>query len=85
MDAVERFIACCRAQGIGVSLTTSGGPLPRLRRAHEAGVQLLVGSDYLVPGVDVHRELALFVEAGLTPAQALRAATANPVETLRYE
>lgn len=54
---------------LGLSLT---------RRAHEAGVEVMVGTDYLVPGVDVHRELAMFVEAGLTPAQALRAATVVP-------
>jgi 23S rRNA (adenine2503-C2)-methyltransferase len=33
LAAVEDFITVCRARGVGASLTTSGGPLPRLSRA----------------------------------------------------
>jgi len=48
----------------------------------EAGVDLLVGTDSPNPGMaygaSVHHELALFVEAGVPPAEALRAATATP-------
>jgi imidazolonepropionase-like amidohydrolase len=47
-----------------------------------AGVPLLVGTDvsnpWIVPGFSVHDELAFFVDAGLTPAEALRAATLAP-------
>jgi imidazolonepropionase-like amidohydrolase len=53
----------------------------------EAGVALLAGTDAAclgvvgtAPGVSVHRELELFVEAGLTPLEALAAATAVPAE-----
>lgn len=51
---------------------------------HRAGVDILVGTDVSVPmphlgglahGVSVHHELQLLVEAGLTPIEALRAAT----------
>lgn len=46
---------------------------------HEAGAGLLVGTDtpnpFVVPGFSVHEELALFVATGLTPAEALAAAT----------
>ena len=49
--------------------------------AHAAGVGLLVGTDggdsYVYPGSAVHDELAELVRAGLTPAEALRAATWN--------
>ncbi|HEX8456418.1 MAG TPA: amidohydrolase family protein [Pyrinomonadaceae bacterium] len=48
---------------------------------YRAGVPLLAGTDggpYSVPGFGLHRELALLVEAGLTPLDALRAATINP-------
>ncbi|HKV35024.1 MAG TPA: amidohydrolase family protein [Pyrinomonadaceae bacterium] len=49
-----------------------------------AGAKLLVGPDspqfFLVPGFATHRELQSFVEAGLTPYQALEAATLNPAE-----
>jgi imidazolonepropionase-like amidohydrolase len=46
-----------------------------------AGAPLLAGSDCpgcaLVPGLSLHEELSLFVEAGLSPLRALRAATSD--------
>lgn len=48
--------------------------------AQRAGVRIMVGTDYIAPGLDVHRELEQLVLAGLTPAQALRAAITTPVE-----
>lgn len=49
-----------------------------------AGAKLLIGPDspqfFLVPGFATHRELQSFVEAGLTPYEALEAATRNPAE-----
>ena len=53
--------------------------------AHRAGVKILVGSDYIVAGTDVHRELEQLVMAGLTPAAALRAATSAPAEYFGLE
>lgn len=51
-----------------------------------AGVRLLLGTDaqnpFVVPGFSVHDELAMLVEAGLTPYEALRAGTAAPAEFL---
>jgi imidazolonepropionase-like amidohydrolase len=51
-----------------------------------AGVEILAGSDtpnpYVFPGFSLHEELALLVEAGLTPMQALRTATSNPAKFL---
>ena len=41
-----------------------------------------VGVDgYNVPGAGVHRELAMLVAAGLSPAEAIRAATVNCADT----
>jgi imidazolonepropionase-like amidohydrolase len=51
---------------------------------HDAGVDILVGTDVSVPmvhlgglahGVSVHHEMQLLVEAGLTPIDALKSAT----------
>ena len=57
-----------------------------VRLLNDAGVLLLAGTDVgiptLVPGVSLHEELVLLVEAGLTPLEALRAATLNPVRVL---
>lgn len=54
-----------------------------------AGVRLLAGADapnpYTFPGFSLHEELELFVEAGLTPLEALRTATLNPAEFLGKE
>lgn len=50
------------------------------------GVHVLAGTDApapdLVPGYSLHQELALLVEAGLEPQEALRAATSAPAEFL---
>jgi imidazolonepropionase-like amidohydrolase len=35
------------------------------------------GSGYPAPGIGVHQEIAALVEAGLTPIEAIRAATLN--------
>jgi imidazolonepropionase-like amidohydrolase len=54
---------------------------------HKAGVDILAGSDVSEPipslgglahGASLHHELQLLVKAGLTPVDALRAATATP-------
>ncbi len=55
--------------------------------AQAAGVGILAGTDasdeaYVFPGSSLHDELVLLVEGGLTPLQALRAATLNPVRYL---
>ena len=53
---------------------------------HKSGVFLMTGTDlgspWIVPGKDLHEELALFVESGLTPMEALQAATRNPARFL---
>ncbi|HUH09944.1 MAG TPA: amidohydrolase family protein, partial [Brevundimonas sp.] len=52
--------------------------LDMARRAHRAGVQIAFGTD---SGVSPHgenaKEFALLVQAGLTPLQAVQAATVN--------
>jgi imidazolonepropionase-like amidohydrolase len=66
----------------------------RKRRAmvgemQRAGVGILAGTDlsnpYLIPGFSLHDELAILVECGLTPMQALQAATRNPARFLGRE
>lgn len=57
-----------------------------VRAAHAAGVPLLAGTDVGVaavsPGFSLHDELELLVQAGLTPMEALRAATDEPARLL---
>ena len=56
------------------------------RSMHAAGVQLMTGSDSLdplnFPGPSLHGELQLLTEAGLTPLEALQAATSSPAKFL---
>lgn len=57
--------------------------------AFNAGVRILVGTDggdsFVYPGFAVHDELEELVSAGLTPIQALRAATLDAAEFLDLE
>ncbi|WP_202843142.1 CIA30 family protein [Luteimonas saliphila] len=80
------------AQQTGTLAADFGPPNPqRLQRAldsvrllHAAGVDILTGSDAPNPGTahgaSLHHELSLLVRAGLTPAQALAAATSLPAK-----
>ncbi|HEV7974866.1 amidohydrolase family protein [Amycolatopsis sp.] len=61
--------------------------LASVKALHDAGVDLLVGTDASIAlpsfggvahGASVHQELQYLVRAGLTPVQALRAATLTP-------
>jgi imidazolonepropionase-like amidohydrolase len=57
-----------------------------VRRMHEMRIPFMAGSDvgnpFIFPGFSLHDELALLVEAGLTPMQALETATRNPAQFL---
>lgn len=57
---------------------------------NDAGVRIIAGTDgpgmgRLLPGFGLQRELELLVEAGLSPLQALRAATSTAAEALGKE
>lgn len=54
-------------------------------QAHQAGVKVLVGTDYIVAGVTVHKEMEQLVLAGLTPLDAIRAATIYPAQYFGLE
>ncbi len=57
-----------------------------VRAMHRAGVQIMAGSDFsdwaLLPGFDLHDELAFLVQAGFTPMEAIQAATIKPATFL---
>ena len=54
--------------------------------AAEEGVPMLAGSDtpnaFVIPGFSLHEEMELLVGSGLTPLEALQAATINPARFL---
>jgi hypothetical protein len=55
--------------------------LQQLRQAHQLGVKIIAGTDapdsFIFTGSGLHDELALYVQAGLTPLHALQTATLN--------
>jgi hypothetical protein len=61
--------------------------LTSVARLRAAGVPVLAGTDAPNPGtahgVSLHRELELLVRAGLSPVEALRAATSLPARAFR--
>jgi imidazolonepropionase-like amidohydrolase len=58
-------------------------------RMHRAGVSILAGTDSMnpqcFPGFGIHDELALLVDAGLSPLAALQAATRNAARFIGQE
>lgn len=55
-----------------------------VKALHQAGAGLLLGTDYgnpfVVPGFSLHQELRNFVDAGLSPFEAIRAGTSGAAE-----
>jgi imidazolonepropionase-like amidohydrolase len=52
-----------------------------IRRLYAAGARVVAGTDTPV-AINLHAEIASYVEAGLTPFQALQSATSTPAEVL---
>ncbi len=70
-----------------VTTQTRAQELEFVRRAHEAGVRLVIGTDVggasmQVPGFSMHREMAIHHEAGIPAADVLGAATRAAAEAL---
>ncbi|MFQ5596306.1 MAG: amidohydrolase family protein [Anaerolineae bacterium] len=80
---------------MGKSHTYAGADYPQriaalnremVQALHRAGAGILLGTDaaqaYHIPGFSVHEELALLVEAGLSPYEALAAGTRSAAEAM---
>ncbi len=75
--------------GSGVEPARAAAAAARLRgyleivgALHRAGVPIVAGTDMAVPGHSLHRELELYVQAGMTPIEAIRAATLEPARAM---
>jgi imidazolonepropionase-like amidohydrolase len=77
------------AGAAGIDAATARTRLERglriVKALHDAGVPVVVGTDEGIPGHSVHREIELYVEAGLTPMEALQAATIVPARAMRMD
>lgn len=58
--------------------------LRMVKRLHDAGIPIVAGTDAL-PGFTLHRELELYVEAGIPAVDALRAATLVPAKVMQRD
>jgi imidazolonepropionase-like amidohydrolase len=52
---------------------------------YDAGVPIIAGTDQGFPGFSLDRELELYVEAGLTPMQAIKTATIAPARAMKLD
>ena len=59
--------------------------LALVNRLHRAGVPIVAGTDQSVPGHSLHRELELYVKAGLSPFDAIAAATIVPARVMKKD
>jgi imidazolonepropionase-like amidohydrolase len=53
-----------------------------LRALYQAGIPIVAGTDKAVPGHSVHRELELYLQAGLTPMQVIQLATSGAARVM---
>jgi len=56
-----------------------------VKKLHDAGVTIVAGTDQGFPGFSVPRELELYVQAGLTPADAIQTATIIPARVMKVD
>ncbi|MGZ3874586.1 MAG: amidohydrolase family protein [Mucilaginibacter sp.] len=52
---------------------------------YDAGITIVAGTDQGFPGYSLDRELEIYVQAGLTPMQAIRTATITPAAVMKMD
>lgn len=59
-----------------------------INKLHDLGVKVLAGTDvpnpYIITGISLHEELVQYVNAGMTPANALKTATLYPAQYFKH-
>lgn len=52
---------------------------------HKAGIPVMAGTDQVVPGHSLYREIELYVKSGFTPMAAIQAATLVPARVMKLD
>lgn len=52
---------------------------------HKAGLTIVAGTDQVVPGHSLRREIELYVKAGFTPLEAIQSATIVPARVMKQD
>ena len=80
------FTSVIGTAGTPATDTPQGGRLADqyavLRALYQAGIPIVAGTDKAVPGHSVHRELEIYVQAGLTPMQVIQLATSGAAKVM---
>jgi imidazolonepropionase-like amidohydrolase len=83
-DYIDQWLALLARSNIppATSSILQANRLHLLKALNDAGARILLGTDspqlFNAPGFSMYREMAMMVEAGMTPYQVLRAATQLP-------
>lgn len=84
VQARRQFIARQSDEALAAARAVAVASARAVRDLHAAGARILAGTDtfdaFVLPGVSLHQELQLLVEAGISPRAALQAATRNAAE-----
>ncbi|WP_165700150.1 amidohydrolase family protein [Ornithinimicrobium ciconiae] len=85
MDRIDPGLLSSFRRASYATDATWAAMLPNLQALHSAGVSLLAGTDNSNPGTisgaGMLVELAILVEAGMTPVEAMASATSLPADT----
>jgi hypothetical protein len=84
MDRRKQFIARQTDETFAATMAVAATAARAVRDLEQGGARMLAGTDtfdaFVLPGHSLHQELALLVEAGFTPLEALQTATKNAAE-----
>jgi imidazolonepropionase-like amidohydrolase len=84
LDNRARYLQAATPEAFAAASAVADTSAKAVGALHAAGARILAGTDtfdaFVLPGISLHQELSLLVNAGLTPLEALQSATRNAAE-----
>ncbi|MFQ5926470.1 MAG: amidohydrolase family protein, partial [Terriglobia bacterium] len=84
LDGFQARVAALTSEQVQTTRADFQRRLAHLRRIRELGGKIVAGTDTRLSGLSLHWELQHYVEAGMTPMEALLAATREAAACLGY-